>query len=357
MTIRSFLVAFLIVLCSLDIQARGHGHPHQAVNAVERFPPLEPLTVNYTVADQCPTPTSTQPEILSVVFPSPDASPIEVTVQSQVLTSYIPALTWCVGPPMGLDAISTMGPPYLNLSKILYETTIAGTGSCETAYVATKTTVCATTLTGLGSKVLITDCQQEVTFSSECGFTLETPTPTVSNWSLITPAPTVKSMMTYWIAPWESLTAGETPSDVDIKICTLMDNEEMGCISYQEVWEVVVVTSTITTQRQVDLTTTISGPGTLIVETMHANITDTVEALTLSTTLMLHTEIEMETISKSKKLVTRTDSGEAPKSTVFITKHVKYKSMPSDELMTIQLTSTRILTSTITRTTPQLRPT
>ncbi|KAF2110333.1 hypothetical protein BDV96DRAFT_650978 [Lophiotrema nucula] len=337
-------------------QAMDAVRKRQALDA-----PLQSITMNFTVTEQCPapTPTSSHPPILSLVFPSPDAPPIEVTAQSQVLTSYIPAMTWCVGPPIGLVATNTLGPPYFNYSTTLYSTTVAGTGSCDTVYASTQTTVCATTLTGLASKVPITDCDQEVTFSSECGFTLETPTPTAYNVSLITPAPTLKRMMTYWIAPWQSLTKGDTPTDVDIKICTLLENDEMECISYQEVWEVQVVTSTITTQRVVDLTTTVSGPGLLLVETMHVNVTDTIQSISLSTTLMLHTEIEIETTSKSRKLVTRTESGVAPVSTLFITKKVKYKSPSTEETptTTVLVTSTATRTSTITQTKPRLRPT
>lgn len=200
---------------------------------------------------------------------------------------------------------------------------MTGTGYCETAFTPTETTVCATTLTGIASKITVTDCDQEITFSSECGFTLETPTPTVtSGLSVITPAPTVKRMKTFWVAPWQSLTAGNTPSDVDIKICTILDDDTMECIRYREVWEVVVVTQTVTTQRDVQLTTTVTGPGTLIVETMEVYVTDTVETVDLSTTMLLETEVEVESISKGKKLVTRPASD--AESTLYITKHVKY---------------------------------
>jgi hypothetical protein len=136
-------------------------------------------------------------------------------------------------------------------------------------------------------------------------------------------------MMTYWLAPWQSLTAGTAPSDVDIKICTVQEDESLECIRYQEVWEVFVVTKTVTTQREVQLTTTVTGPGTLIVETLNAVITDTVETIDLSTTLLLETEIETESISKGKKLVTKpNEPSEAATSTLYITKHVKYKTTP-----------------------------
>lgn len=305
--------------------AKHNGFRHEAVDASkeyeERIDKLDPIIINNTVTEQCSAPTRT---IYSLFYPSPDAAAVEITTQSQVLTSYLPEMTWCVGPPLALQPVS-MKAPYLNMTTD-YDVITAGTGRCETVYVPTETTVCATTLTGLASKITVSECDQEITFSSECGFTLETPTPTMTASSLITPAPTVKRMMTYWLAPWQSLTAGDTPSDVDIKVCTVQDDESMECIRYQEVWEVFVVTKTITTQREVQLTATVTGPGTLIVETLNAVITDTVETVDLSTTLLLETEIETESTSKGKKLVTRPDEPSEPAaSTLYITKHVKYK--------------------------------
>ncbi|KAH8727019.1 hypothetical protein GQ44DRAFT_145564 [Phaeosphaeriaceae sp. PMI808] len=152
-------------------------------------------------------------------------------------------MAWCVGPPIGL--IPIIGAPYQNASTN-YTTTMAGTGRCEAVYTPAATIVCATTPTELASKVTVINCDQEVTFSTERGFTLENPTPVTSNSSLITPAPTVKRMFTYWLAPWQSLTAGETPSDVDVKVCTVLDDGNLECIRYQDVWEIVVVTRTLT---------------------------------------------------------------------------------------------------------------
>jgi hypothetical protein len=327
----SLFIFTLLTLSPLpgSFARQQNGFRHEATDA-SRGPAgqqkaLEPLAINFTITEQCPTPTSTRRPILSILFPSPDAEPVEITTQSQVVTSFVPEMTWCVGPPIGFIPITTDA-PYVNHST-QYETTVAGTGSCETVYAPTETTVCATVLTGLASKISITECDQEITFSSECGFTLETPTPTMNNLSLITPAPTVKRMTTYWMAPWQSLTRGDTPSDVDIKVCTELEDGKSNCERYQEVWEVVVVTQTSTMQRQINLATTMTGPGTLIVETMHVTITDTIETVDLSTIILLETEIETETISKGKKLVTKPDNGESvAASTVYITKKVKYRS-------------------------------
>lgn len=284
----------------------------------------------WTYTEQCPTPTSTA-TIYSLLYTSPDASPVAITTQSQVVTSYFPEMTWCVAPEIAVSLITpaappinTSGPfpnataPYLNTTVTPEYTTItSNAGGCETIYAPIETTVCATTLTGLASKVTITKCDQQVTFSSECGFSLETPSPTTTNNTIvITPAPTVKRLYTYWLAPWQSLTAGDTPSDVDVKICTARDDgsDVQDCERYQEVWEVIVVTRTLTSTRPVWLTATISGPGTLIVESSsEVIITDTIKTIDLSTTLLLETEYEEESTSVG----TKTSSGT---STVYITK-------------------------------------
>jgi hypothetical protein len=67
----------------------------------------------------------------------------------------------------------------------------------------------------------------------------------------------------------------------------------------------------------------------LIVATLHAVVTDTIETIGLSTTLLLETEIETESTSTGRKSVT--DSGltvHGGTSTVFVTKtvhrHMRY---------------------------------
>ncbi|KAG9378501.1 hypothetical protein A1F94_010270 [Pyrenophora tritici-repentis] len=89
---------------------------------------VAPVTVNYTTTESCASSTSTH-SVYSTLYPSPSASPVEITAQSQVVTSYIPEMTWCVGPP--IEPIPMTRPPYLN-GTTEYITTIAGTGSCET---------------------------------------------------------------------------------------------------------------------------------------------------------------------------------------------------------------------------------
>lgn len=279
------------------------------------------ITESVYLAGSFPAPTTTR-SIYSILYPSPNASPIEITAQSQVVTSYVPEMTWCVAPALAIYALT--GPPYLN-STTGYSTSYEGTGSCSTAFAPVRTSICATTLTGLGSKISVTACEQQVTFSSECGFTLETPSPITTDFSsLITPAPTVRRLFTYWLAPWQALTAGETPSDVDVKICSELDDGNLECKRYQEVWQVVVVTSTLTTERTVQISTTVTGPGMLYVETLQSTVTDTVESVDLSTVLQLETEIETESISRGKKPTATILSTQEVTTTLYITKKLKH---------------------------------
>jgi hypothetical protein len=122
------------------------------------------------------------------------------------------------------------------------------------------------------------------------------------------------------------MTAGKTSPDVDVKTCTNLDDDNMECIRYQEVWEVVVVTSTITKHHTVQISTTVSGPDTLIVATATGIYTDTIERIDLSTVLLLETKIETESISSGRKPTASVSSTSEITRTVFITKHLQYKS-------------------------------
>jgi hypothetical protein len=125
--------------------------------------------------------------------------------------------------------------------------------------------------------------------------------------------------------PWQSLTADETPSDVDVKICNELDDGKYECIRYQEVWEVIVVTKTHTSTQSFAFTATVTDPGTLFVATLQAVVTDTVETIDLSATLLLETEIETESSNTAKESASGSDGSiEDAASTLFITKTVEH---------------------------------
>ncbi|KAF3004359.1 hypothetical protein E8E13_009783 [Curvularia kusanoi] len=346
--------------------AAGAQLPHEVYNvtAVEPLPSLLITTVNFTVTDTIittatvttteasteistetatetttETATSTTTETstttlppppppistLTVIYPSSDAAPIEVTSISQVVTSFIPEATFCVGPALYFSSIS--GGPFTNGSANVTQF-ISGTTSCGVEYSTTTKTICATTLTGLASKITVSECDQEITFSSECGFSIETPTPTAASTSgcpLITPAPTVHKLHTYWLAPWQALTsAGTPPSSVDVKICTELNNGTQRCSRYQEVWEIIAVTSTLTTSFPVTFSKTVAGPGALIFDSSTSYINSTTTFVSLSKTLRLETEVTLESTGKSTKPSTTIRRTEKFTSTLTVTRHLEH---------------------------------
>ena len=261
--------------------------------------------------------------IIAIITPSAGAAPVTVTSQSQSVTSYVAQFTLCELPfaitPMPSVILST--PRYRNIS-----TQASSTDSCSTIYSPTVTLVCATTLTGLASKIPVTDCAQNVTFSSEYGYILVTPTLTpsalpastnmaifnatgVSNSSLaamITPPPAIQTLTTYFIAPWAELTAGTAPSDVTRKVCTTFANGTHECIETIEVWRTSLVTQAATSTISLDFTATVHGPSQMIVlETFVANITE------LLTTVELRTSVETEYVTEIEVTVTVTAGASA----------------------------------------------
>ena len=169
---------------------------------------------------------------LTTIFPSPGASPVVVTTQTQIVTTYIPQYTLCELPPLAFLTPSALATPtsgslpFLNYSI----STPPGNGTCTTVFKPTITAVCATVLSDLTTTYTVSECNQNITFSTEYGYSLVIPTPTpvilsgalstLNSTSYITPPPSVQTLRTYYIAPWQDLTSAGPPADVDYKICT-----------------------------------------------------------------------------------------------------------------------------------------
>ncbi|OCL10298.1 hypothetical protein AOQ84DRAFT_387607 [Glonium stellatum] len=332
--------AFSLVVGTSANKFHKQRFRHEAAEALENRHgewkrQVEPIAVEANLI--------TSNTVYTIITPSPGAAPVKVTEQSQVVTTFVPQMTMCVGPPVALVPVTTMGPPYLNYSMI-----VAGNGSCSTYYTPTVTTVCATTLTGLATQIKISQCSQEVTFSSDFGYSLETPSSAMGSNAIATPAPAIKTIITYYMAPWQALTSGRTPSSVDSKLCTVLEDGSLRCKYYREVWHIQTTTVTSTTTRHVDLTTTVSGPGTLMVETIHMDITTTLASVSLSTSMLLETEIETETTSKT----TLGSFAGLTYSTLYMTRTVEYA--PSikhitSTIHTIVPATTRVGTVKVTR--------
>lgn len=262
------------------------------------------------------SPTAPIPEVLTFVTPSPGATPVAITTQSQLVASYVPEFTLCALPPEAFFPItatpslrpSAMTMPYRNYSVSVPPSN----GTCTIIYSPTVTMVCATVLEGIATKYTVSECDQEITFSSDYGYVLVTPTPTLSSTilaprqvfnassAMITPAPTIETLTTYYIAPWAELTTAGPPADVEKKICATYDNGTTECVHEFEVWQTSMATVTTTSVTSINLTTTIQGPSQIIIETFVANITEYQTQFSLSTTMALEYIIETETTSTSK---------------------------------------------------------
>jgi hypothetical protein len=291
---RSFTCCFLPLSAILgDAAAALHPFRHEAIEVRRR---------QAEASNDSLLSSSTAGSVLTYVTPSPGASPIPVTQQSQLVSSDVPIFTLCALPPEAFfpaTATQTTA-PYQNYSISIPP----GPGTCTTIYSPTVTEVCATTLTGIDRLYPVTACDQEITFSSDFGYVLETSTPTLSNATdssgtggLITPVPTVtvQPLTTYYVAPWTELTSAGPPSDVDKKICATFANGTEECIVEYYVWKTGIVTISRSTVTSINLTTVVAGPSQLIIETFVANVTEIFTTFALSTTMELTYSVETET--------------------------------------------------------------
>ncbi|KAK3072720.1 hypothetical protein LTR53_006302 [Teratosphaeriaceae sp. CCFEE 6253] len=348
-------VCTLFAIASI-VEARHaqHKHAHQAVEVQRRQvgPPVvaSPKTTSEST-------TSSSVRVLTMITPSPGASPIAVTEQSQLVTSYVPQFTLCELPPLAF--LPTTPVPSLKPSTAPYHnysiSTPPGNGTCTTIYSQTATMVCDTTLSGLVTTYPVTNCAQEITFSSRYGYALVTSTSPANGSSngtsvfatgtatnataLITPAPSIQTLTTYFIAPWQDLTAATAPSDVIRKVCQTFANGTEECITEYQVWHTSLVTSMATSTVTLNISTTIHGPsGVMIWETMVANVTELITTFSMMTTMETEYQTEWTTTSKAMASVStaptvfETLTVELASSTDSHTPGV-YLSMPSTHLV------------------------
>lgn len=269
--------------------------------------------------------TTTSQQVLTTVYPSPGALPVTVTEQSQLVPSFVPQFTLCELPPIAFLTRTTLPTttvgslPYLNYSISIP----SGDGTCTTIYKPTVTMVCATVLSDLTTAYTISQCSQDITFSTEYGYSLSTPSPVLASSAsaaLITPPPELLKLTTYYIAPWQDLTSAGPPGDVDYKICTGFANGTERCVLEYYKWKTSLLTLTSTTTTLINITTTIPGPSQLIVETFVANVTGTATTLSMSTTM----ELETSTLSETTIMSSKSTPSIGP--TVYQTKTLEYAS-------------------------------
>lgn len=253
--------------------------------------------------------------VYTYITPSPGATPVAVTTESQIVTSYVPQFTLCELPPIAFFSASAISRTSTSPAFQNYSISIpTDTGTCTTIFDPTITMVCATTLTALDRQYTVTNCNDDITFSSEYGYVLATPTasgPTNVPAS-VTPAPTVETLTTYFLAPWQQLTAGTAPSEVDLKVCRSFTNGSIECIREYQVWETSLVTRTATTVTSINISTTVHGASQIIIETFVANVTETLTTFSMSTTMDLEFETEYTTTNSMNRTSTIVQSTEMP---------------------------------------------
>ncbi|CAD0091382.1 unnamed protein product [Aureobasidium vineae] len=334
---RSFVCCLLPLSATLgDAAAALHPFRHEAIEVRRR---------QADASNDALLQSSTAGSVLTYITPSPGASPIPVTQQSQLVSSNMPIFTLCALPPEAFFP-ATVTPtqttaPYRNYSISI----TPGPGTCTTIYSPTVTMVCATTLTGIDRMYPVTACGQDITFSSDFGYVLKTPSPTLSNATdakntavLITPTPTVQPLTTYYVAPWTELTSAGPPTDVDKKICATYPNGTEECVVEYYVWKTSLVTIPMSTVTSINLTTTVAGPSQIIVETFVANVTEMLTTFSMSTTMELTYSVETETTN----IATRPTVSTGP--TVTQTYTLSQNPLPT---ITTTSTSTRRVTRTI----------
>jgi hypothetical protein len=191
--------------------------------------------------------------------------------------------------------------------------------------------VCATTLTGLVQKYTVSRCSQDITFSTEYGFVLAKPTDSIDLSAIgasssapmsaaspmsdatatasdlaITAAPTIQRLTTYFLAPWQSVTAGLAPKEVALKVCAKYGNGTEECIRQYEVWHTTLLTESATRTTSVNISATLHGLSQIIVGTFAANITEALTTFRMTTDLELEYQTEYTTTSREIVVETAT---------------------------------------------------
>lgn len=305
-------------------------------------------------------------DVIAYFTPSPAADPTPITEQNQIATSFAPQFTVCILPPVafvplnettGLNgtAVDDDEAEESPQSTVFVASIPDANETCSTFFRPSSTTICATILTGLATRVTVTDCEQEVTFSSQWGFELETPAPVTSdltNRSTTTlfASPTIQTLLTYYRASWQSLTAGYVPKNVEASVCRMDDDGSHGeCVEVRELWSVVPVIMTSTITSEVDFTTVVTGPAKVWVETVEMDVTRKVSEISLSTTLTLEYEFESERTESEVSRASTISSEAMPLATeMFMTTVTTGDELEGEDDITSSDDATT--TSTITRT-------
>ncbi|TVY21621.1 hypothetical protein LARI1_G000163 [Lachnellula arida] len=181
--------------------------------------------------------------------PSPRIITPTLTSQSMVVTSVVAAYEVCNTP--GSNTSST----------------------CSTVFRNITTSLCSTVLTAWFTSVTVTDCNQNITFSTQSSYSLATATTIPSTPSALpasqalSQGPTattfVQSVVYYFTAPWQSL-AADTPTNIAVLICKFDQDDNKTCQEIKEVWVVHTENVPVTSTSTVSISTSFTAPAVLL---------------------------------------------------------------------------------------------
>ncbi|KAG0650520.1 hypothetical protein D0Z07_3138 [Hyphodiscus hymeniophilus] len=187
------------------------------------------LPANYTGA--APSGYNATSTSSSFAFSLPANDEQNLTVQGMVVTATIPAYAVCNMP--GANSAT----------------------SCATVDSTVTTSSCSTTLTAGFDRYVISDCEQNITFSTQSSYSVATVTSgsaaasAFANRDIACPSPTtyVQNVVTYYVSHWRLIASGD-PSSITAVVCKTDIAGEISCEDIQEVWvvhtEFVPVTTT-----------------------------------------------------------------------------------------------------------------
>ncbi|KAL3420223.1 hypothetical protein PVAG01_08722 [Phlyctema vagabunda] len=140
--------------------------------------------------------------------------------------------------------------------------------SCSLVFQTSTLTSCSAVVTGFFTRITVSDCEQSITFSSQTNYSVATATvvPSASAAIIAREAASlttyVESVVSYYIAPWQSLISND-PSGITVVICTTNYVGEK-CIQVQEVWVVYTEYVPVVLTSQISISQSFSSPVILL---------------------------------------------------------------------------------------------
>jgi hypothetical protein len=189
----------------------------------------------------------------------PQAWQPEAFVASLCASSSSPSQSYTFSVPTPRVIEPTLASQGMAVSSIipLYEVwnpRVLHKASCSIVFKTIVTTTCSTVLTYAFTQATISDCSQNITFSTQSSYSIVTATLTATNKPAPNVSPSVttyvQSIVSYYIAPWQSL-AANTPSTITVQVCEYHFTSASSCTTLREVWAVyiehvpVITTSTL----------------------------------------------------------------------------------------------------------------